>query len=144
MSQAAKQGQIVDMLASTPLFSSVKRKQVQAIASSGKELTYESGQTLIKEGDKGIGFFLILSGGVEVRLKGKLLSKLGPGDFFGEMALFADEPRSADVTAMKPTVCFGLTQWAFMGLVRSQPEIAVGVMKELARRLRGTNKAFTE
>ena len=92
----------------------------------------------------GVGFYLIIDGNVEVRRKGKVLSELGSGQFFGEMALIDNRLRSADVVATAPTTCLALTAWSFIGLVRSEPNIAVGVMKELVKRLRGTNRTLTE
>ncbi|MGD1055557.1 MAG: Crp/Fnr family transcriptional regulator, partial [Nitrososphaerales archaeon] len=92
----------------------------------------------------GVGFYLIADGSVEVRRKGKTISGLKKGDFFGEMTLIDDQPRSADVVAIAPTTCYVLTAWAFWGLVRSKPDIGVNLMKELVRRLRGTNRSLTE
>ena len=66
----------------------------------------------------------------------KILSKLGSGQFFGEMALLDRQPRTADVVAIVPTKCFGLTAWAFAAIVRSNPEIALNMLKEITARLR--------
>jgi CRP/FNR family transcriptional regulator/CRP/FNR family cyclic AMP-dependent transcriptional regulator len=98
----------------------------------------------VTEGENGVAFYLIIEGKVEVRHKGKVLSRLSKGDFFGEMSLLDKQPRSADVVAVVPSTCFGLTSWSFFGLIRSQPNIALNLMRELVRRLRGTNKALTE
>jgi CRP/FNR family transcriptional regulator, cyclic AMP receptor protein len=134
---------LVEMLRSVPLFSGLKDKQVRAILGSGKQMHYDAGKEIVKEGENGVGFYLIAEGNVEVRRKGKVLSKLGKGDFFGEMSLLDKEPRSADVVAVTPVTCFGLTAWSFSGLLRTQPDISINMMLELVRRLRGTNKALT-
>jgi len=135
---------LVEMLQSVPLFSGLKDKQIKTVLGSGKQLRFDTGDQIVKEGDSGVGFYLIVDGNVEVRRKGKLLSKLGSGDFFGEMSLLDKQPRSADVVATTPVTCFGLTSWAFSGIVRSEPDIAVNLMQELAKRLRRTNKTLTE
>jgi CRP-like cAMP-binding protein len=132
------------MMRSVPLFAGLKEKQVKTIVNAGKELSYESGQNIVTEGESGVAFYLVIDGKVEVRRKGKVLSRLGKGDFFGEMSLLDKQPRSADVVAVAASSCFGLTSWAFFGLIRSEPDIGVNLMRELVRRLRGTNKAFTE
>ena len=132
------------MLQSVPLFAGLKEKQIKAILGTGKELSFAEGSQIVKEGDSGVGFYLILSGTAEVRRKGKTLSKLGKGDFFGEMSLLDKEPRSADVVSTSPVDCFGLTAWAFSGLLRTQPDISLNLMRELARRLRKTNSAISE
>jgi len=132
------------MLKSVPLFSGLKEKQVKVILNSGKELRFEAGKQIVKEGENGVGFYLIVDGSVEVRRRGKVLSKLGKGDFFGEMSLLDKQPRSADVVAVTPVTCFGLTSWIFYGIIRTQPDIAINMMHELVRRLRGSNKTLTE
>jgi CRP-like cAMP-binding protein len=136
--------QLAEMLQSVPLFSGLKGKQIKTIVGSGKELRFEAGTQIVKEGDNGVGFYLILEGSAEVRRKGRVLSKLGKGNFFGEMSLLDRQPRSADVVATTSVTCFGLTSWAFSALIRMQPDIAVNLMQELARRLRETNSAMTE
>ncbi len=69
---------------------------------------------------------------------------LGKGNFFGEMALLDNQPRSADVVAVAPTTCFGLTGWSFEGILKKEPEMVFGIMKELTRRLRESDAALTE
>ncbi len=128
------------MLGAVSLFSGLKEKQLKTIVNAGKELSYDAGRVIVKEGDMGVGFYLILDGKVEVRRGTKILSKLGAGQFFGEMALVDKQRRSADVVAMAPTKCYGLTAWGFAGLVRSQPEIALNMLRELIARLRQTDQ----
>jgi CRP/FNR family transcriptional regulator/CRP/FNR family cyclic AMP-dependent transcriptional regulator len=109
-----------------------------------KERTFEAGESIVKEGESGTGFYLVADGNVEVRRKGKTISKLAKGDFFGEMTLLDNQPRSADVVASTPTTCYVLTGWAFVGLLRSKPDIGINMIKELISRLRGKDKALTE
>ena len=92
----------------------------------------------------GVGFFLILDGRVRVRKDKKVLAELKSGDFFGEMSLFDEQPRSATVEAMTDTKCLAITAWSFIGMVKSNPDIAVNVMKELAARLRLSNKTLPD
>ena len=75
-------------------------------------------------------------GKAEVRSKGKVLATLSNGNFFGEMSLIDDAPRSADVVAVSPTKCWAITSWAFASVIKSNPEIAMGMLKEVVKRLR--------
>jgi CRP-like cAMP-binding protein len=136
--------QLVRMIRKAALFSDLKDKHLKEIVNSGKELSYDAGQTIVKEGDDGVGFYLVLDGEVEVRKGHKVLSKLRSGDFFGEMSLLDRQPRSADVVAVLPTTCLGISSWSFSSLVRTDPSIAVNLMKALVERLRGTNRSLTE
>ena len=134
----------IAMLRKVPLFSNLNDKNLKTFAEGAKTLTYVPGQQIVEEGTSGVGFFLILDGNVRVRKGKKNLAELQSGDFFGEMSLFDEQPRSATVEAITPTKCLGITAWSFMGMVRSNPDIAVNVMKVLAARLRQSDKALAE
>jgi CRP/FNR family transcriptional regulator, cyclic AMP receptor protein len=139
-----EQDQQVALLRKVPLFSSLKPKQLKTVAAGGKDLFYSPGQYIVEEGAAGVGFYLILDGHVRVRKGKKALAELKTGEFFGEMSLFDSEPRSATVEAVTDTKCLIISSWAFMGMVKSDPDIAVNLMKELAARLRLSNKALAE
>ena len=132
------------VFASVPIFSSLNSKELEAVAKAGKQQSYEAGKTIVEEGRTGVGFFFILEGDVEVRQQGRVLAKLGKGQFFGEMSLIDGQPRTADVVAVRPTECFVLSAWSFAALVKTEPKISLGVMKELVRRLRETDKILTQ
>jgi len=91
----------------------------------------------------GVGFYLILDGKAEVRKKGKVLASLGKGQFFGEMSLIDEQPRSADVVAVSPTRCWALSSWAFNSIMKTNPEIALMMLKEMAKRLRAAQSSPT-
>lgn len=132
------------VFASVPIFSALNSKELEAVAKAGKQQSYEAGKTIVEEGRTGVGFFFILEGDVEVRQQGRVLAKLGKGQFFGEMSLIDGQPRTADVVAVRPTECFVLSAWSFAALVKTEPKISLGVMKELVRRLRETDKILTQ
>ena len=133
---------LAETIGTIPLFSGLDRKDRERIAGAGREVTFEKGKTILREGEPGLALLLILDGKVEVLKKGKLVT-LGKGRFFGEMTVIDDKPRSADVVAVAATRCFGLTAWAFAALVRTYLEIALAVMKELVRRLREVQETAT-
>jgi CRP/FNR family transcriptional regulator, cyclic AMP receptor protein len=135
---------VIPMLQEVPLFSSLEKKGLSSIANSAAKKSYNVGDKIAKEGEKAITFYLILNGAVEVRRKDKVLAKLGRGQFFGEMALFDNQPRSADVVAAEPTTCILLTSWALAGVIGANPKIATQIIAELVRRLRESDRALTE
>ena len=136
--------QDVQLLKKVPLFSGFGARHLEAIAKTAKEMDYPSGAAILREGEQSnVGFYLILDGQVEVWKGNQVLSRLGAGQFFGEMALLDDQPRSADVVTTAPTKCLVLTRWDFKGLVKTYPDIALSVMQELARRLRDTDRTLS-
>ncbi len=134
---------VTSMVGSVPIFQGLSEKTVKAIASQGKELSYSAGDPIVNEGTMGVGFYLLLDGKAEVRKTGKVLASLGKGQFFGEMSLIDELPRSADVVAVAPTRCWALTSWAFSGLVKAHPEISLVMLKELVKRLRAAQSSPT-
>ena len=135
---------IVEMLQKTPLWSGLTEKELKVIARSFKELKYESGDVIVRKGEGGVGFYLIVDGTVEVRADGRVLSKLGPGQFFGEMALLDGQPRSADVVALEPSRCLAMSSWSFSGIVSEHPKMALKMLQEFVRRLRMNAQNISE
>ena len=133
-----------EMFGSIPLFRGLEEEELKAIARMTKEMTFREGEPIVKEGDSGLGFYLITEGSAAVKHKNKTVAKLQRGSFFGEMALFDDQPRSADVVATEPTKCLVLLRWNFWALVFKNKNITRGLFREMARRLRVTNKALGE
>ena len=126
---------IVETLQKAPLWSGLTEKELKVIARSFKELKYESGDIIVRKGEAGIGFYLVSDGSVEVRSDGKVLSKLGPGQFFGEMSILDGQPRTADVVALQPSRCLALTAWSFKSIVSNHPGMALKLLQESVRRL---------
>lgn len=127
-----------------PIFASLTERQLRNLAKSTKVLSYPTNTNIVKMGEPGIALYVILSGGAEVRQGARVLAKLTPGQFFGEMTLLDEQPRSADVVALMPTECAVLSRWEFWGFAKTEPEVLQGILQEMARRLRAANKALTE
>ncbi|MGA9054882.1 MAG: cyclic nucleotide-binding domain-containing protein [Terriglobia bacterium] len=121
------------------LFADMDRRQAEQIARLLKERHFAKGETVIVEGSGGAAFFLIDSGEATVSRKGVHLATLGPGDYFGEIALIDGGPRSATVTAATDLFCYGLTFWEFRPLVEGNGAIAWKPLQALAKRLRAAD-----
>jgi Pyruvate phosphate dikinase, AMP/ATP-binding domain/Cyclic nucleotide-binding domain len=118
------------------LFAGMDRRQTEQIARLVKERRFAKGETVIREGTGGAAFFIIDSGEVTVSSKGVNLATLGPGQYFGELALIDGGPRSATVTAATNLVCYGLTFWEFRPLVERSGAIGWKLLQALAQQLR--------
>jgi CRP/FNR family transcriptional regulator, cyclic AMP receptor protein len=141
MKEEGRKPEFGEALASVPLFAGLKKKQLEVVSKLGHDMSFDSGQTIVKEGELGIGFYVILDGRAEVRRNGRILSEIDPGGFFGEMAVLDNQPRSADVVAVKPTRCAAFTAWSFEALMHLRPEIPATIMTELARRATANAKS---
>ncbi len=118
-----------------PLFAGLDGRELKAIAASLKDRVFEAGSVVVQEGASGLGFFVIESGSAKVSVSGHEVRTIGPGDHFGEIALIADRPRTATITAETDVACFGMTVWDFRALVESNGTIAWKLLQTLARQL---------
>jgi CRP-like cAMP-binding protein len=125
----------IDLLKRVSLFDGCSKQELQKIAGIADELDLPEGKVLIREGDRGREFFVIVNGEVEVRRKGRKLTTLGPGDFIGEISLLSKVPRTATVTALTPIDVLVVTDRAFLNLLEQSPSIAVKVARTLAERV---------
>ena len=131
----------IELLAETRLFSAVDPAGLERIADRVTELEVAADRVIARQGEIGTGFFMIVSGLVRVVRDGETLAELGPGTFFGELSVLDGQPRNAQVVSIGPTVCLALASWDFEAVVREQPEVALGVLRELAGRLRESTDA---
>ena len=129
----------LDKLGDVPLFSACSRKDLQRIAKASDEVEVSAGRVLVDQGKTGHEFFLILDGKATVRASNRKLATLGPGDYFGELALLSREPRDASVTADTDMRLLILGQREFTGLLDSIPGLASKILGIMARRLRAAD-----
>jgi CRP-like cAMP-binding protein len=128
---------VVDVLASVPLFSSLPKKDLAKLAKQVHERTFPAGDVLTDEDDFGSIFTVIADGQATVAVKGKAVRTLGPGDFFGEMALIdRSNQRSATVTADTPLQVVMMTQPVFRPFATSHPEVIWALLEIMVARVR--------
>jgi CRP/FNR family cyclic AMP-dependent transcriptional regulator len=133
--------EVISQLAKVQLFSGCSNKELTTLARAVKDIDHPAGTVIAREGDPGIGLFIIAEGTTDVTIGGRRKAKLGPGDFFGEIALLDGGPRTATVTATTDVKLLGLTEWVFRGLMIEHPAIAVKALQAMAGRLRNATKA---
>ncbi|HKW78713.1 MAG TPA: cyclic nucleotide-binding domain-containing protein [Candidatus Limnocylindria bacterium] len=129
-----------DFLKKVSWFEDLDQRSLDALANAAVEQTYQSGQEIIRQGDTGVGAFIIRSGKVDIiqEKDGKTtkLATLGPGDVIGEMALLDEFPRSATAKAVEPVTALGIQRWHFRGILESHPQLALALLPILSRRIR--------
>lgn len=132
---ATKQEKL-DLLSAVPLFSDLSNTDLERIMSTAKETYHNAGDSIVTEGRGGVGFHLIIDGEANVIRGGRTVAKLAPGEFFGEMALVDDAPRSASVVAESDLTTIVISKWEFRPLVKSHPELAWKLIEHLVARVR--------
>lgn len=131
----------VELLQGIPLFAELKPKEIQQLTTSFKERVFESGETVAAEGEAVNRFFVIESGEAVVKVGEDERSRLGPGDYFGDIAMIDLGPRTATITADGELRCYSLTFWDFRPLVESDARIAWPLLQAMAKRLREAEAA---
>ena len=123
----------VELLKRVPLFSDLDRKELERVANSMKERIFGAGETVTAEGQSGVGFFVIADGEAKVTVGGQERRRLGPGDYFGEVALLNESSRTATITAESDLKCYGLTSWEFRPLVETHGSIAWKLLQAMSK-----------
>ncbi len=127
---------IAESLANVPIFQDLPKKALDRLERIARERNFKAGDTIVKEGDEGVGFFMITKGRVEVSRGGARLNTLSSGDFFGEMALLDNHRRSATVTAAEDTTALAMLRSDFIAELRANADLAIEMLTMLSRRVR--------
>jgi CRP-like cAMP-binding protein len=130
----------VTVFADVPLFRNLSRRHLKRIASLARMRRYGPGTSIVRAGDAGTAFFVLIDGTARVIPPKGRARRLGTGDFFGEMALLDDSPRSADVVADGEVLVMTISRSAFGKLLKSEPALAQELLRTLAARLRAAEK----
>ena len=125
----------VDLIRGVPLFAHCSRGEIAEVAKIADEIDVAADKELTREGDRGREFFVLLEGAATVRRGGRKVNTLGPGDFFGEIALVSRSPRTATVTTTSPSRLLVITDSRFRSLLEHSPRIQLRILEALADRL---------
>jgi CRP/FNR family cyclic AMP-dependent transcriptional regulator len=130
-----RRNQKVDLIRHVPLFAHVSKGELQQIAQIADEIDLREGKEMTTQGARGREFFVLLEGTADVKKDGSRINQLKGGDFFGEIALVSDTPRTATVTATSPVRALVITDRSFKRLMKDSPKIQAKVLSALAERL---------
>jgi CRP/FNR family transcriptional regulator, cyclic AMP receptor protein len=125
----------VELIKGVPLFSHCSKKELGMVAQIADEIDLPEGKTLMREGDRGREFFVLVEGAADVRKGNRKLSTLEAGDFFGEIALVSQRPRTATVTTSSPVRVLVVTEQSFRSLIGRAPDVQRKVLQALADRV---------
>jgi CRP-like cAMP-binding protein len=125
----------VDVLRPVPLFAGLSKRELEQLGGIADEVDLPAGRALIREGGRGQELFVLVEGQAKVARRGRRVATMHPGDFFGEIALVTDVPRTSTVTAETDVRVLVLTKRDFQRLLREQPQIQRKVLEALAIRL---------
>jgi CRP-like cAMP-binding protein len=123
------------------LFAGMSPDELKKLAKEMREVRHPAGSEIMIRGKEGVGFLVILDGEAEVTTADGRHRKLGPGDYFGEMALLDHQGRSADISAKSDLRVAAVTEWGFKAFLAENPEIAYRLLQTLSRRLREAEEA---
>jgi CRP-like cAMP-binding protein len=126
----------VDLLNKIPLFAGLDQRELKRLSGSFTERKFDAGEPVAVEGEAGAGFFVIESGEAVVSVHGEERGRLGPGDYFGDVAMIDQGDRTATIQAGSDLTCYGLTFWDFRPLVETDARIAWPLLQAMAKRLR--------
>ncbi len=143
-----EQQDILKALKAVSLFQSLNDRLLSGLSKACTVREYSTDEAIVKQGNPGIGLFVIVSGRVKIvktneRGKRLELATHGPGEVIGEFAVLDGAPRSADVVAVEDTTCLVLSSWDFKGFMESHPEVALHILPMVVQRFRETNEALT-
>ena len=125
----------IELIKQVPLFASLTKTQLSQVASIADEIDLPEGAVLTRQGERGREFFVLIDGEGEVRRNGRKRATIHSGEFFGEIALISDRPRTATVTATKPVRVLVITAASFRSVLLRTPEIGLKILAAFAERL---------
>ena len=131
----ARQDAYIDHLTQVPLFSACSKDELRKLARHTTDIPVAEGHVLCREGERGLEFFVIVSGLAKVSRKGRKVGEVGPGDFFGELSLLIESDRNATVTALTPMEAIVLSRRDFEAALADAPRMTRKIMTGMAKRL---------
>ncbi len=130
------------LLAPVPLFEGLSKRQLKKVADVAEAVDYMAGHSIVKEGDIGDSFFVVLVGQAKVTVKGRTVNRSLPGDHFGEISLLDGGPRTASVISETPMTMVMIERSNFLKVLLEDPQIAITLMESLARMIRRVDRSL--
>ncbi|HEY3059733.1 MAG TPA: cyclic nucleotide-binding domain-containing protein [Chloroflexota bacterium] len=125
-----------NLLRRSDLFAELEPDALRELATRARELEFPAGHLLVRQGEIGTGFYVIVSGRAHIIRHNERVDILGPGDSFGELAILDQGPRTANVRAEEPLTVLGLASWELNALLEEQPKVTLALLRQVVRRLR--------
>jgi CRP-like cAMP-binding protein len=129
-----------ELLAACPLFRGIEAAGLAGLADVATSVDFPTGHVIARQGDIGMGFFVVIAGMVRVVRDGEVVARLGAGEFFGELSVLDRMPRNASVIAEVPTSCLALASWDFEKVLLEQPALTLTILRGVATRLRAATE----
>jgi|SoiMethySBSTD1v2_1073268.scaffolds.fasta_scaffold591044_2 CRP-like cAMP-binding protein len=136
---ATRADPVVDLLGTIDLFEGFDRKHLRLVREIGREHVFHEGEVIIKEGAADTRFFMILEGMAEVTVGGRFARAVGPGGYFGEIAMLDGGTRTASITAATDVSALSIASFNMRALMKEHPEVAIKVLEALCARVRAIN-----
>ena len=130
-----------ELLAACPLFRGIEAAGLAGLADVATSVDFPAGHVIARQGDIGMGFFVVIAGMVRVVRDGEVVARLGAGEFFGELSVLDRMPRNASVIAEEPTSCLALASWDFEKVLLEQPQLTLTIIRGVATRLRNATES---
>ena len=130
------------LLEPVPLFEGLSKRQLKKVAAVAEVVDYMAGHSIVKEGDIGDSFFVVLLGQAKVTVKGRTVNRSLPGDHFGEISLLDGGPRTATVISETPMTMVMITRTNFLSVLVEDPQISISLMESLARMIRRVDRSL--
>ena len=129
-------------LANVPLFETLSRRHLKRVAAAAEVVDYLAGHSIVRQGEDGDSFFVMLSGQAKVVANGRTVNRTLPGDHFGEISLLDGGPRSASVVSETPVSVMMITRKGFQKALHDDPELTIALMESLARMIRRVDRSL--
>ena len=130
------------VLAAVPLFDGLSRRHLKRLAGLAEVADFMADHTIVREGESGDAFYVVLAGQAKITTKGKVVNRVMPGDHFGEISLLDGDVRTATVTSETPMTLLMLPRQRFVKALREEPDMAMNLLASLARQIRRTTRSL--
>lgn len=126
-------------LEKVPLFSGCDSEVIEQLADATAEFEFVADQPIVQQGQVGNGLYIVVLGGARIVAGSDELARIRPGDFFGELSVIDQQPRTATAFAIGQTTCLALASWDLVAVLERDPQLAMNLLAELAGRLRAAD-----